>query len=148
MTEKITERYLWCGAFGSQLIQESFAVDSSTHPPSHGVSRFRLARFVDRDVFPVTSHPGRPGASDCRAQGQQSDGRKDRKRIRTRSASHNQYVNYVEGIVQLDFGRSFTSRKPVSEDLARYLPATLELGYVRVSPRHDGRCSIRGALCG
>ena len=41
---------------------------------------------------------------------------------------HNQYVNYVEGIIQLDFGRSFTSRKPVSEDLARYLPATLELG--------------------
>ncbi|MBX3070239.1 MAG: ABC transporter permease [Thermomicrobiales bacterium] len=39
-----------------------------------------------------------------------------------------QYVNYMKGVVQLDFGRSFSSRKPVSEDLARYLPATIELG--------------------
>ncbi len=41
---------------------------------------------------------------------------------------HKQYIDYIEGIVHLDFGRSFTSRKPVSEDLARYLPATIELG--------------------
>src|SRR3954454_9415111 len=39
-----------------------------------------------------------------------------------------QYVNYVEGVVHLDFGRSFTSRKPVRDDLKRYLPATIELG--------------------
>ncbi len=39
-----------------------------------------------------------------------------------------QYVNYVEGVVHLDFGRSFTSRKPVKDDLKRYLPATIELG--------------------
>jgi peptide/nickel transport system permease protein len=39
-----------------------------------------------------------------------------------------QYLDYISGVVQLDFGRSFTSRKPVSEDLGRYLPATIELG--------------------
>jgi peptide/nickel transport system permease protein len=39
-----------------------------------------------------------------------------------------QYVNYVEGVAHLDFGRSFTSRKPVRDDLQRYLPATIELG--------------------
>ncbi len=41
---------------------------------------------------------------------------------------HKQYVDYVTGVVRLDFGQSFSSRKPVSEDLARYLPATIELG--------------------
>jgi ABC-type dipeptide/oligopeptide/nickel transport system permease component len=39
-----------------------------------------------------------------------------------------QYVNYVKGVVRLDFGTSFSSRKPVREDLGRYLPATIELG--------------------
>jgi peptide/nickel transport system permease protein len=39
-----------------------------------------------------------------------------------------QYVDYVEGVAHLDFGRSFTSRKPVRDDLQRYLPATIELG--------------------
>lgn len=40
-----------------------------------------------------------------------------------------QYVNYVTGVLQGDLGDSFTSRRPVSEDLKRYLPATLELGF-------------------
>src|SRR5215211_225722 len=39
-----------------------------------------------------------------------------------------QYVNYVKGVVQLDFGISFATRQPVKEDLARKLPATIELG--------------------
>ncbi|HET9659197.1 MAG TPA: ABC transporter permease [Thermomicrobiales bacterium] len=39
-----------------------------------------------------------------------------------------QYVNYVEGVLHLDFGKSFSSRRPVREDLGRYLPATIELG--------------------
>jgi peptide/nickel transport system permease protein len=39
-----------------------------------------------------------------------------------------QYVNYVKGVVHLDFGVSFASRKPVRDDLGRYLPATIELG--------------------
>ncbi len=39
-----------------------------------------------------------------------------------------QYINYVKGVVQLDFGTSFASRKPVRDDLQRYLPATIELG--------------------
>lgn len=38
-----------------------------------------------------------------------------------------QYVRYLNGLVHLDFGKSLTSRRPVSEDLARYLPATIEL---------------------
>jgi peptide/nickel transport system permease protein len=39
-----------------------------------------------------------------------------------------QYVNYVAGVLRGDLGDSFTSRRPVREDLKRYLPATLELG--------------------
>jgi peptide/nickel transport system permease protein len=41
---------------------------------------------------------------------------------------YEQYVDYLTGVVQLDFGRSFSSRQPVREDLSRYLPATVELG--------------------
>ncbi len=40
---------------------------------------------------------------------------------------YRQYVTYMTGVVQLDFGRSMTSRRPVSEDLARYIPASVEL---------------------
>jgi peptide/nickel transport system permease protein len=40
-----------------------------------------------------------------------------------------QYVNYVQGVLRLDLGDSFTTRRPVRDDLARYLPATLELGF-------------------
>ena len=39
-----------------------------------------------------------------------------------------QYVDYVAGVLRLDLGDSFTSRRPVKEDLQRYLPATIELG--------------------
>lgn len=38
-----------------------------------------------------------------------------------------QYVRYMKGIVTLDFGDSTSSRRPVSDDLRQYLPATLEL---------------------
>jgi peptide/nickel transport system permease protein len=41
-----------------------------------------------------------------------------------------QYVSYVGNLLQGDLGTSFTTRRPVSEDLKRYLPATLELGLV------------------
>lgn len=41
-----------------------------------------------------------------------------------------QYVNYVKGIFQGDLGTSFTTRRPVLDDLKRYLPATIELGLV------------------
>src|SRR3712207_2422144 len=40
-----------------------------------------------------------------------------------------QYVDYVAGVLRLDLGDSFTSRRPVKEDLKRYLPATIELGF-------------------
>lgn len=39
-----------------------------------------------------------------------------------------QYLTYVEGVLHLDFGVSFSSRRPVREDLGNYLPATIELG--------------------
>ncbi|MGH2561395.1 MAG: ABC transporter permease, partial [Thermomicrobiales bacterium] len=39
-----------------------------------------------------------------------------------------QYVSYVEGVAQLDFGTSFVTRREVREDLGRHLPATFELG--------------------
>jgi peptide/nickel transport system permease protein len=38
-----------------------------------------------------------------------------------------QYVTYVQGLVKFDLGESFSSRRPVVEDLKRYLPATIEL---------------------
>lgn len=38
-----------------------------------------------------------------------------------------QYWAYLEGILQGDFGRSIRTRHPVSEDLRRFFPATLEL---------------------
>ncbi|MDP9370223.1 MAG: ABC transporter permease, partial [Chloroflexota bacterium] len=39
-----------------------------------------------------------------------------------------QYGRYVEGVMRLDFGDSTATRRPVKDDLKRYLPATLELG--------------------
>lgn len=45
----------------------------------------------------------------------------------------NQYVNYMQGIVTLDFGTSLVSRRPVSDDLKRYLPATLELAFLSLA---------------
>lgn len=40
-----------------------------------------------------------------------------------------QYSNYIQGVLRLDLGDSFTTRRPVRDDLARYLPATLELSF-------------------
>lgn len=38
-----------------------------------------------------------------------------------------QFVAYVGGLLQGDFGQSIRSRRPVATDLAQFLPATLEL---------------------
>lgn len=38
-----------------------------------------------------------------------------------------QYVDYVTGLAHGDLGRSLLTRRPVSSDIAAYLPATLEL---------------------
>jgi peptide/nickel transport system permease protein len=38
-----------------------------------------------------------------------------------------QYLVYMGGLVRGDLGLSVTSRRPVAEDLAQYLPATIEL---------------------
>ncbi|MBA3449827.1 MAG: ABC transporter permease [Chloroflexia bacterium] len=39
-----------------------------------------------------------------------------------------QYVSYIRNLTRGDLGTSFTTRRPVSDDLKRYLPATIELG--------------------
>jgi peptide/nickel transport system permease protein len=41
-----------------------------------------------------------------------------------------QYVAYVRGLLHGDLGTSFTTRRPVGEDLKRFLPATIELGMI------------------
>ena len=38
-----------------------------------------------------------------------------------------QFVRYVAGLLQGDLGRSIVTTRPVTQDLARYFPATLEL---------------------
>lgn len=38
-----------------------------------------------------------------------------------------QYLRYLGGLAQGNFGTSITSQRPVAEDLAQYLPATVEL---------------------
>ncbi len=38
-----------------------------------------------------------------------------------------QYMRYMTGIFRLDFGQSFSSKRPVSQDLHDFLPATAEL---------------------
>jgi len=38
-----------------------------------------------------------------------------------------QYMDYISGILHLDFGMSFSSFRPVKNDLADYFPATAEL---------------------
>ena len=44
-----------------------------------------------------------------------------------------QYVTYMKGIVKFDFGRSLSTRRAVSDDLRRFLPATLELAVLSLA---------------
>ena len=44
-----------------------------------------------------------------------------------------QYLRYLTGLAHGDFGESLSSRRPVSEDLRQYLPATLELATTAMS---------------
>src|SRR5215212_894090 len=39
-----------------------------------------------------------------------------------------QYLRYLDGLLRGDLGRSFSSKRPVAEDLRAFLPATIELG--------------------
>jgi len=43
-----------------------------------------------------------------------------------------QFVRYVSGLAQGDLGRSVRTRQPVNKDLARYMPATMELAVVSI----------------
>ena len=40
-----------------------------------------------------------------------------------------QYLLYMQGLVQGDLGESIRSRRPVSQDLLEFFPATLELAF-------------------
>ena len=42
-----------------------------------------------------------------------------------------QYLYYVWNLAQGDLGVSFKTKRPVAQDLAQYLPATVELGWLR-----------------
>ena len=44
-----------------------------------------------------------------------------------------QYWLYLTGVLEGDLGRSLITRRPVAEDLARFLPATLELVFVSLA---------------
>jgi peptide/nickel transport system permease protein len=39
-----------------------------------------------------------------------------------------QYLRYIGGLLRGDLGRSFSSKRPVADDLRAFLPATIELG--------------------
>ncbi len=43
-----------------------------------------------------------------------------------------QYLIYLQRLVHGDFGQSITSMRPVGQDLARYIPATIELALLAV----------------
>lgn len=43
-----------------------------------------------------------------------------------------QYVKYVQNLLQGNLGTSLTSRRPVTEDLKEYFPATLEIALIAV----------------
>jgi peptide/nickel transport system permease protein len=38
-----------------------------------------------------------------------------------------QYTTYMSGLLQGDFGKSMTTRRPVNDDISQFLPATIEL---------------------
>lgn len=42
---------------------------------------------------------------------------------------HEQYLNFFENLFRLDLGKSLHSRRPVTEELAERIPATLELSF-------------------
>ena len=65
--------------------------------------------------------PGRRPASDGEA------GSALRQKLGLDRPLPEQYVNYVAGLLRLDFGYSLTSRRPVRKDLQEYFPATIEL---------------------
>jgi peptide/nickel transport system permease protein len=45
---------------------------------------------------------------------------------------HEQFIQYVGGLLRLDFGISFSSRQPIANELKQFLPATLELVFISV----------------
>ncbi|HEY8193390.1 MAG TPA: ABC transporter permease, partial [Gaiellaceae bacterium] len=42
---------------------------------------------------------------------------------------HVQYIDYIQRVVQLDFGDSVTSRRPVADEFFQRFPATIELAF-------------------
>ena len=80
---------------------------------------FTIAHIVPADPVRMMLGP--------RASAQQVE--RERERRGYNDPLPEQYVNYVKGVVQGDFGMSTSSRRPVAEDLKRYLPGTLEIGF-------------------
>ena len=46
---------------------------------------------------------------------------------------HEQYLSYMGNVVQLDFGTSIQTQRPVSEEIARRFPATVELAVTAIA---------------
>jgi peptide/nickel transport system permease protein len=78
---------------------------------------FTISRVISAD--PVRKMPG------PRASAAQID--RQREKLGFNDPYPEQYVDYVWGIAHGDFGKSTSTRRDVSEDLGRYLPATVEV---------------------
>jgi peptide/nickel transport system permease protein len=71
--------------------------------------------------------PGDPARLAAGAQGTEATYQQLRQEFGLDDSIPSQYFSYVSGIVQGDLGRSITTRRPVTDDLQAYWPATLEL---------------------
>lgn len=78
---------------------------------------FALSRLVPGDPARLLAGP--------RARQEQVD--KVAEMYRLRGPIPEQYVAYISGLLRGDLGLSVTTRRPVTEDLAQFLPATVEL---------------------
>jgi peptide/nickel transport system permease protein len=83
------------------------------------LATFSLSRVIPGDPARLALGP-RAGASAVE---------KYRERLGLNDPLPRQYVGYVQNLLRFDLGDSTTTRRPVREDLKRYLPATLELGF-------------------
>jgi peptide/nickel transport system permease protein len=71
--------------------------------------------------------PGDPARLAAGAQGTEATYQQLRQEFGLDDSIPSQYFSYVSGLVQGDLGRSITTRRPVTDDLQAYWPATLEL---------------------
>lgn len=86
------------------------------------VLTFSVTRFVPTD--PVVAFLGSRGSTNQAAYDNY------RAKYGLDKTIPEQYLIYVSGLVQGDFGESTSSRRPVTEEIAQFFPATLELTVV------------------